>query len=149
MKYIILEKAKRIWVPPSGRKKGYWREDPREKKEGILGLLKDLLDKIRGLKKQGKFTPEQRKYVQKRLKEIEPRIEHFKTQKQRMAVFKALKEIRTELEEKTTPKIRSKNGTVVSDDLRAGLKSLGYSVGDMGKMSIHEIKAIYHNEIPK
>jgi hypothetical protein len=29
MIHFILEKAKRIWVPPSGRKKGYWRQDPR------------------------------------------------------------------------------------------------------------------------
>ena len=27
-----LLKAKRVWVPPSGGKKGYYREDPRDKK---------------------------------------------------------------------------------------------------------------------
>jgi hypothetical protein len=148
LKHFILEKSKRIWVPPSGRKKGYWRQDPREKK-GLLGLLIDIFDNIRGLKKQGKFTKKQRRLIKNKLKELEPKFKHFKTQKQRMAVAKALKDIRLELEEKTTPEARAKDGKVVPEELREGLKRLGYSVKDLGKMSSHAIRTVYYNEIPK
>lgn len=158
---VILEKSKRIWVPPSGRKKGYWREDPRghgggrtitideAKAQGLIETLKNLLQKIVGLKKQGKFTKEQRKYVYKKLQEIEPRLRHFKVQGQRIAVAKVMKEIRAELTEKSIPRIMSKDGKAISDEFKDGLKRLGYTVGDMKRKSLHEIKTVYYNEISK
>lgn len=150
MNYIILEKSrvrghyttqhgKRVWVAEHERRGG----------EGLLELLTKLLSRIKGLKKQGKFTKEQRAYASKKLKEIEPRLKYFVKQKQRAEVFKVLKEIRAELEEKTTLKVMSKNGDVISEEFVQGLKKLGYRVGDMKKLSLHEIKAIYHNDINK
>ncbi len=145
--YDFVIKSKQIWVPPSKGRKGYFREDPREKH--ILDALKDLLKKIIGMKKKGPLTNEQRKYIHVKLKELEPRARYFKNQKQRMEVVKVLKALRAELEEKTTPKILSKDGKVIPDEFKEGLKKLGYVVGDMKRKSLHEIKAIHYNEIKK
>jgi hypothetical protein len=43
----------------------------------------------------------------------------------------------------------SKDGKVITDEFRDGLKRLGYAVGDMKKFSLHEIKAIHYNDIKK
>lgn len=147
MKLVILEKARRIYVPP-GKRKGYWREDPREKR-GILSILKNILDKIIGTKRKGLFTKEQKKYVRKKLKELEPKMKYFESQKKRLAVSRALKEIRSELKEKSEPKIRSKDGKTISDEHKEGLKRLGYTIGDIKRLSLHSIKAIYYNDIKK
>lgn len=156
-----LQKSKKVWVPPSGKKKGYYRMDPREKQAlaakqpNVLDLLKNLLNQILGMKKQGKFTKEQRQHISKKLKELEPKLKHFKTQKQRVEVSKALKSIRKELGEKVKQaekhgkEIRSKDGKQVPEEQHAGLKQLGYSLVDMSKMSLHEIKTVYYNNIKK
>jgi hypothetical protein len=146
MIYDFVIKSKQIYVPPSKGRKGYYREDPREKH--ILDDLKDLLREIIGMKKKGILTNEQRKYIHGKLKELEPRAKYFKNQKQRMEVVKVLKAIRSELEEKTT-KLLSKDGKEIPDEFKEGLKKLGYVVGDMKKRSLHEIKAIHYNEIKK
>src|SRR4030042_2067838 len=171
MKYIVLEKShvkghyatikgKRVWVKEyqrAGEAKGIVSNS------GILKSIKNLLDKIRGLKKQGQFTKEQKVYVQKKLAELEPKIKHFKTQKERVAVFNALKEVRKELGQKVTraerheplkaPAINrallTKDGKILSEETRKGLDKLGYSTADVKKMSEHEAKAIYWNEIEK
>jgi hypothetical protein len=147
MIYDFVIKSKRIWVPPAKGRKGYFREDPREKH--IIDDLKDLLKKIIGMKKKGSLSNEQRKYIHGKLKELEPRARYFKNQKQRMEVIKVLKAIRTELEEKTTQKVLSKDGKEIPDEFREGLKKLGYALGDMKKRSLHEIKAIHYNDIRK
>lgn len=146
MIYDFVIKSKQIYVPPSKGRKGYYREDPREKH--ILDDLKDLLREIIGMKKKGILTNEQRKYIHGKLKELEPRAKYFKNQKQRMEVVKVLKAIRSELEEKTT-KLLSKDGKEIPDEFKEGLKKLGYVVGDMKKRSLHEVKTIYYNEIKK
>lgn len=146
MIYDFVIKSKQIYVPPSKGRKGYYREDPREKH--IFDALKDLLREIIGMKKKGILTNEQRKYIHGKLKELEPRAKYFKNQKQRMEVVKVLKAIRSELEEKTT-KLLSKDGKEIPDEFKEGLKKLGYVVGDMKKRSLHEIKAIHYNEIKK
>jgi len=46
-----LEKAKRVWVPPSGKKKGYFRTDPRTKKQEDIKVGDSV--KIKGA--SGKF----------------------------------------------------------------------------------------------
>lgn len=146
--FVILEKSKRLWVPPSGKRRGYYRFDPREKQEyeGLLGALRKLLDKIRSLKKQDKFSKEQRQYINRKLKELEPKMKHFKIQKQRMEVSKILKTIREELQER---ELKSKDGKVVSEKHKIGLKKLGYVPNDITKLSKYEINAIFFNEIKK
>ena len=144
MKHFILEKSKRIWVPPSGRKKGYWRTDPREK--GLFDLLKDILDKIRGLKKQGKFTDEQRRHIRKTLKELEPRFKHFKTQQQRIAVSKVLKEIRAELKDLDKPKKTS--GALSSSELKE-MKARGFTPDEIKKLGPASARAVIWNDIPR
>ena len=146
MIYDFVIKSKQIWVPPARGRKGYYREDPREKH--IFEALKNLLREIIGMKKKGILTNEQRKYIHGKLKELEPRAKYFKNQKQRMEVVKVLKAIRSELEEKTT-KLLSKDGKEIPDEFKEGLKKLGYAAGDIKKRSLHEIKAIHYNEIKK
>ena len=147
--YVILAKAKKIYVPASGRKKAYYRLDPRTKSvewdaqgEKIIGILKGILEKIHLLKKKGLFTKEQKAYVRKSLKELEPKLQakRYKTEKQRQAVSKVLKEIRAELVDK--PK-------ELSEEIIHGIKNLGYAMADIKKMSTHEAKAIYYNDIRK
>jgi len=146
MIYDFVIKSKQIWVPPARGRKGYYREDPREKH--IFEALKNLLREIIGMKKKGILTNEQRKYIHGKLKELEPRAKYFKNQKQRMEVVKVLKAIRSELEEKTT-NLLSKDGKEIPDEFKEGLKKLGYAAGDIKKRSLHEIKAIHYNEIKK
>jgi len=175
MIYDFVIKSKQIWVPSSKGRKGYYREDPREKH--FLEDLKNLLREIIGMKKKGILTNKQRTYIHNKLKDLEPRAKYFKNQKQRMEVFKVLKQIRLELSKKESamrieklwdkkykrvakkyekedkPKkeisLLSKDGKVVNDEFRDGLKRLGYTSGDIKKYSLHEIKAIHYNDIKK
>jgi formyltetrahydrofolate synthetase len=135
--HYATQHGKRVWVKEYERSGG----------EQLLEILNNLLNKIKGLKKQGQFTKEQRLYARKKLKEIEPKLKHFKQQKQRAEVFKVLKEIRLELDEKTTLKVMSKDRKSISDKFRQGLKRLGYNIKDIQKLSSHEIQTIYYNEI--
>jgi hypothetical protein len=159
MNFVVL-KSKMVYVPPGATRKGYTRYDPRTKVifhsesrgEKIINTLKNLLSKIIGLKEQGKFTEEQRRYVQKTLIELEPRMKYFKIQKQRMEVAKVIKQIRKELKDpvnegRKAP--RTKDGKELNGELREGLKKLGYSPGDVRTKTLHEIKAIYWNDIKK
>ena len=148
-------KSKRIWVPASKGRKGYFREDPREK--SVLDALKGLLQRIIGLKRKGPLSDEQRAHIHKTLKQLEPKMKYFKTQRQKMEVAKVLKQIRAELQEKgvegekhkrlNEPK-QEKSKKFNSETL-GGLKRLGYSDKDIAKLSLDEGKAIYWNEIKK
>ena len=164
-------KSKRIWVPPSKGRKGYYREDPREK--SVLDALKGLLRRIIGMKRKGPLINEQRVHIHKTLKELEPRMKYFKTQKQKMEVAKVIKQIRAELvvkgdkriidklwedkykqewakkQKQAEKTVLSKDGQDIPDEFKDGLKKLGYVAGDMKSKSLHEIKAIYYNDIRK
>lgn len=162
MKYIILEKAKQVYVPAGVGHKAYTRLDPRTKKKSLLGVLQDILLNIGVLKREGKFTDKQRKYIRKRLKELEPQIKLMKEVKKRKAVVKAVKDIKRELATKRTAmkqerawekeyhkRAKDKPKAQIPDNILRGLKHLGYSQSDVNKMSLHEAKAIYWNEISK
>jgi hypothetical protein len=135
--HYTIQHGKRVWV----------KEYERRGSE-LLEILNNLLSKIKGLKKQGQFTKEQRLYARKKLKEIEPKLKYFKKQKQRAEVFKVLKEIRLELDEKTISKVMSKDKNI-PDKFRQGLKRLGYNIKDIQKLSSHEIQTIYYNDVEK
>jgi len=154
--------SKMVYVPSSAGRKGYTRMDPRTKKnegkKSLITVLKDLLEKIVGLKKQGQFTKEQKAHIHKKLEELRPQLQHFKTQKQRQEVFNVMKQIRKELDikvkesEKHEPLITKKriySSKEQQENLVAGLKRLGYSEADMKKMSTESLKAAYWNDIKK
>jgi hypothetical protein len=163
MKYVILEKAKKIYVPP-GKRKGYWRTDPRTGKyipqteviyheetsgEKILKVLKSLLGKVKTWKKEkGVLTNVQKKYIRRRLKELKPSAKQLKTQKQRQAVSRALKELRKELKEKTVV-FKTKDGKRLNEKEIETLRRLNYNSNDVRKLSRVEVKTIFWNEIPK
>lgn len=178
MDHIIIEKSKRIYVPASGNKKAYWRYDPRigvqrsttekvfEPKtkviyhsessgEKIINALKDILKKIGVMKEKGAFTKEQKAHIRKKLEGLEPRIKHFKQQKQRAEVSKIMKEIRKELgslekkpHESLKPK-KTKKQKQLSEEIVGGIKKLGYTDVDIDRMTEHEAKAVYYNDIHK
>jgi hypothetical protein len=151
MMYNFVIKSKQIWVPPSGGRKGYYREDPREKH--ILDFLKGLLRKILVAKKKGFLTDEQRTYIHKSLKEVEPRMKYLKTQKQRMAVAGVLKQIRAELKEKVVESEKhqrldeSKNK--IGSEVYEGLRQRGFTHQEIMEMGVASAKATYWNKIPR
>ncbi len=171
MIYDFVIKSKQIYVPPSKGRKGYYREDPREKH--ILDFLKGLLQKIISAKKKGILTDEQRKYIRKSLKEVEPRMKYVKTQKQRMAVAKVLKQIRIELVAKEDKRIidklwegkykqewakkqqqaeselkKVKSGSLSKDELQE-LKLRGFTPSEIDKLGVASAKAVIWNDISR
>ena len=142
--YNFVIKSKQIYVPPSKGRKGYYREDPREKH--ILDFLKGLLRKILVAKKKGFLTDEQRKYIHKSLKEVEPRMKYLKTQKQRMAVASVLKQIRMELKDLDKPK--KKLGSLSKDEFRE-LKVRGFTPQEIEKLGVSSARAVIWNDISR
>ena len=144
MMYDFVIKSKQIYVPPSKGRKGYYREDPREKH--ILDFLKGLLRKILVAKKKGFLTDEQRKYIHKSLKEVEPRMKYLKTQKQRMAVASVLKQIRMELKDLDKPK--KKSGSLSKDEFQE-LKVRGFTPQEIEKLGASSARAVIWNDISR
>lgn len=145
MIYDFVIKSKQIYVPPSKGRKGYYREDPREKH--ILDFLKGLLRKIISAKKKGLLTDEQRKYIRKSLKEVEPRMKYMKTQKQRMEVAKVLKQIRQELKDLDKPR-RVGKGVLNKDELQE-LKLRGFTQKEVEKLGVASARAVIWNDISR
>ena len=160
-----LEKAKKVYVPGTAKRKAYYRYDPRTGKyhklphatviyhekstgEKIIETLKKILTSIKILKKKGMFTKEQKAHIRRALKGLEPKLEpkRFKSWEQREAVSKVLGEIRKEL---YAPVPKAKPKAKLSDEILRGVKALGYSQKDIDKMSEHEAKAVYYNDIRK
>lgn len=170
MLYVVLEKAKKVYVPATAKRKAYYRYDPRTGKyhklpharivghvpstgEKILEALKKILLNIGILEKKGLFTNEQKAHVRKALKDFEKASVKIKNEKQRQAIAKVLQDIRKELatpRKKETPKeAPKKKAPKLSEEILRGVKRLGYNESDIAKMSEHEAKAIYYNDIKK
>ena len=112
-------------------------------------------------KKKGFLTDEQRKYIHRGLKEVEPRMKYLKTQKQRMAVAKVLKQIRVELKEKVVEGEQHKRlgaikvvprevweGRIESEEYE-GLRQRGFTHKEIIGMGVASAKATYWNKISR
>ncbi len=112
-----------------------------------MDFLKGLLRKIISAKKKGFITDEQRKYIHKSLKEVEPRMKYLKTQKQRMEVAKVLKQIRQELKDLDKPK-KVGSGGLNREELQE-LKMRGFSPKEIEKLGTQSARAVIWNDISR